>query len=140
MDAHAGLDAGADVAAVAQWITQTEAEWARYKAAQRATPQAQAKPMSPEKIAAIVRDLADLITVVRNADPADKAEIYTRLGLRLTYQPGEAPGTGTVRTEVHVSPTQHWQFEGVRGGIDPVSPHCSMCYSAEVDLQQTDGP
>jgi hypothetical protein len=28
----------------------------------------------------------------------------------------------------------------VRGGIDPVSPHCSMCYSAEVDLQQTDGP
>ena len=28
----------------------------------------------------------------------------------------------------------------VGGGIDPVSPHCSMCYSAEVDLQQTDGP
>ena len=27
-----------------------------------------------------------------------------------------------------------------RGGIDPVSPHCSMCYSADVDLQQTDGP
>jgi hypothetical protein len=26
-----------------------------------------------------------------------------------------------------------------RGGTDPVSPHCSMCYSAEVDLQQTDG-
>ena len=28
----------------------------------------------------------------------------------------------------------------VGGGIDPVSPHCSMSYSAEVDLQQTDGP
>ncbi len=28
----------------------------------------------------------------------------------------------------------------VGGGTDPVSPHCSMCYSAEVDLQQTDGP
>jgi site-specific DNA recombinase len=71
--------------------------------------------MSPEKIATIVRDLADLITVIRNADPADKAEIYTRPGLRLTYQPGEEPETGAVRTEVHVSPSQHWQFEGVRG-------------------------
>ena len=76
--------------------------------------------MSPEKIAAIVRDLAYLITVIRNADPADKAKIYTRLGLRLTYQPGEEPGTGTVRTEVHVSPSQHWQFEGVRG------PSCNL--------------
>jgi hypothetical protein len=28
----------------------------------------------------------------------------------------------------------------IGGGIDPVSPHCSMCYSAEVDLQQTGGP
>jgi hypothetical protein len=28
----------------------------------------------------------------------------------------------------------------VGGGTDPVSPHCSMCYSAEVDLQQTDRP
>jgi site-specific DNA recombinase len=52
--------------------------------------------MSPEKIAAIVRNLADLIMVVRNADPADKAEVYTQLGLRLTYQPGE----GTALTAV----------------------------------------
>ncbi len=33
--------------------------------------------MSPEKITAVVRDLADLITVVRNADPADKAPAPT---------------------------------------------------------------
>lgn len=72
--------------------------------------------MSQEKIAAVVRDLADLITVVRNAHPADKAEIYTRLGLRLTYEPGQEPGEGTVRTDVHVSPVHHWQFEGVRRG------------------------
>jgi hypothetical protein len=26
--------------------------------------------------------------VPRDADPADKAEIYSQLGLRLTYQPG----------------------------------------------------
>jgi hypothetical protein len=27
-----------------------------------------------------------------------------------------------------------------RGGTDPVSPHCSICYGADVDLQQPDGP
>ena len=113
---RAALDAGADATTVAKWITQTEAERARYKSAQRAGPQEPAEPMGPDKIAAIVRDLADLITVVRTADPADKAEIYTRLGLRLTYQP-EGPGEGTVRTEVPIiCPGQHWQFESVRGG------------------------
>ena len=28
----------------------------------------------------------------------------------------------------------------VRGGTDPVSPHCSISYGADIDLQQTDGP
>jgi hypothetical protein len=43
---------------------------------------------------------ADLITVAGAATPADKAQIYTGLGLRLACQPGEQ----LVRTEVHVSP------------------------------------
>jgi hypothetical protein len=46
---RAALDAGADPATVAQWITQTEAERARYQATRRAAPQPQAKPMSPER-------------------------------------------------------------------------------------------
>ncbi len=117
----AALDAGAEPATVAQWITRTEAERARYQAARRAAPQPQAKPMSPEKIAAIVRDLAYLITVIRNADPTDKAKIYTRLGLRLTYQPGEEPGTGTVRTEVHVSPASIGNSRVSEGGLEPLA-------------------
>jgi hypothetical protein len=28
----------------------------------------------------------------------------------------------------------------VRGGIDPVSPYCSISYGADIDLQQTDRP
>jgi hypothetical protein len=35
----------------------------------------------------LVTALSDLLTVLRRADPADKAEIYTQLGLRLTYEP-----------------------------------------------------
>jgi hypothetical protein len=30
----------------------------------------------------------DLIRLLRDADPRDKAELYSRIGLRLTYQPG----------------------------------------------------
>ena len=128
---RATLDAGAEPATVARWITETEAERARHKATKRtATPRPAATSMSRDEITSIVTTLADVLTVLRTADPADKAEIYTQLGLRLTYQPSER----LVRTEVHISPAQHWQFESVRGGTDPVSPHCSISYGAEINL------
>jgi len=39
--------------------------------------------MSKEEIAAIVNAITSLMTVLRDADPHDKAEIYGQLGLRL---------------------------------------------------------
>jgi site-specific DNA recombinase len=69
--------------------------------------------MSGAEISSVVSALSDLLAVLRAADPADKAEIYTRLGLRLTYRPAEQ----LVRAEVvPIIPAQHWQFERVRGG------------------------
>ena len=68
--------------------------------------------MSREEIAYVVTALSDLLAVLRQADPADKAEIYAQLGLRLVYHPGDQ----TVRAEAHINPAQHWQFESVRGG------------------------
>ena len=38
--------------------------------------------MSKEEIAAIVNAITSLMTVLRDADPHDKAEIYGQLGLR----------------------------------------------------------
>jgi site-specific DNA recombinase len=128
---RAALDAGADPATVARWITETEAERAGYQAIKRAAaPRPAATSMSRDEIASVVRALADLIEVVRAASSADRVQIYTGLGLRLTYQPSER----LVRTEVHISPAQHWQFESVRGGIDPVSPHCSISYGDDIGL------
>jgi len=126
---RAALDAGADPVTVARWITETETERAGYQAIKRAVPRPAQASMSRDEIASVVRALADLLTVVRTARPADKAQIYTGLGLRLTYQPSQR----LVRTEVHLSPA-HWQFESVRGGIEPVSPQCCIGYSAEIDL------
>ena len=67
--------------------------------------------MTREQIASIVTALGDILAVLRDADPADKAEIYSQLGLRLTYQPGQR----IVRAEAHLDQTPHWDFDSVRG-------------------------
>jgi len=43
--------------------------------------------MSKEEITAIVNAITSLITVLQDANPHDNAEIYSQLGLRLTYHP-----------------------------------------------------
>ena len=51
------------------------------------------------QIADPVGAFSDILTVLRNASEADKAEVYGRLGLRLVYQPEH----GTVRAEAWLS-------------------------------------
>jgi hypothetical protein len=53
-----------------------------------------------------------LAAVIRDADPADKAEIYRGLGLVLTYQ----PNAQLVRAKAHLSTDPRGVTVGVRGG------------------------
>ena len=107
---RAALDAGGDPATISRWITETTAERARYAARARlATPRA---PMTREQITSVVTALGDILAVLADADPADKAEIYGQLGLRLTYQPGRR----IVHAEAALNRTPHWVFDCVRGG------------------------
>jgi site-specific DNA recombinase len=108
--------AGADPASIARWITETEAERARLRTLAR--PVTPRPAMTRQEIEETVNSLADLFAVLRDADAADKAEIYTRLGLKLTYQPAGQ----IVQTELNVlSTAQHWFFDSVRGAIAPKS-------------------
>jgi site-specific DNA recombinase len=69
--------------------------------------------MTRQEIESTVTALAGLLAVIRDADPPDKAEIYTRLGLKLTYQPAGQ----IARTEMNaMSTAQHWLSDSVRGG------------------------
>src|SRR6266704_2290032 len=43
--------------------------------------------MTRDQISDLVGKLGDIISVRRDADPADRAEVYQQLGLRLTYHP-----------------------------------------------------
>lgn len=53
--------------------------------------------MSRDDIAAIVTAIGDLVRMIQETDPADKAEIYARLGLTLTYQPERRLVEATVK-------------------------------------------
>jgi site-specific DNA recombinase len=81
---RAALEAGTDPAVVAEWIKQIQAE--RAAAQTRAQLRSVDRPrMSREQIRYVVTTLTDLAAMIENADPRDKAEIYSGLGLRLTY-------------------------------------------------------
>ncbi|WP_406079026.1 hypothetical protein [Micromonospora sp. NBC_00858] len=108
---RAALDAGADPAVVTEWISQTQAERARAEADLHTHSSNRPRRMSRTEIKDLVQALGDIATVRRDADPTDKAEVYQRLGLRLTYQ----PETQTVRAAVNLS-AHRGVMVRVRGG------------------------
>ena len=80
---------------IGPWIAETQAKKVTAQAEIRtATGRRQ---MSRDDIAAIVAAFADLAQVVKEADPADKADLYAQLKLTLTYQPGRRPVEASVK-------------------------------------------
>jgi len=73
--------------------------------------------MTPDDIAAIVAALGDLARVVHDAEPADKAEIYTQLGLTLTYQPERRLVEATIKPGLNMC--KGFVSEG---GLEPGNP------------------
>jgi hypothetical protein len=119
---RAALEAGADPSVVTGWIAQAQADRARAHAdAARygAGSQSGARRMSREEITALVNEVADAVAVLRQADPADKAEVYRQLGVRLTYR----PETQTVSVQAHVGRPPWGNGLCPRGELNPHAPH-----------------
>ncbi|WP_329101498.1 recombinase family protein [Micromonospora sp. NBC_01699] len=114
---RATLDAGADPTVVTAWITQTQAERARAEADLQAQANTSSGRMTRSEITTLVHALGDMVTVLQDADPVDKAEVYRQLGLRLIYY----PDTQTVRTEIDLNAHRGVTVR-VRGGIRPHVP------------------
>jgi hypothetical protein len=72
--------------------------------------------MSEDEIEALVARLGSLAATLRDADPADKSEMYRQLGLRLAYQPGQQIVHGAIDLET----PGHW-FPMVSEGLEPLS-------------------
>ncbi|WP_406063175.1 hypothetical protein [Micromonospora sp. NBC_00860] len=114
---RAALDAGADLTMVTGWIAQTQAERARAETDLRANTGTAPRRMSRAEITTLVNALGDLAAVLRDADPAGKAEVYRQLGLRLNYQTEKQ----TVRAAIDLS-AHPGQNICVRGATRTVAP------------------
>ena len=110
---RAALEAGTDPATVGAWIAEVNAKRAAALASSaasrvRTNPQ---RRLSEEAINLMIQALGDIREVIQNAAPEDKARVYDKLGLRLTY----APGTKTVRAEMNLDPNNRGVMVSVRG-------------------------
>ena len=117
---RAALDAGADPTVVTSGIGQTLAETAKAEADLRITQTSCRRRMTETEIANLVQALGDIVTMLHDADPADpadKAEVYRQLGLRLTYR----PDTQTVRAEADLG-AHRGVMVRVRGDLKPPPP------------------
>ena len=111
---RAALDAGGDPVLIAGWIRETTAIKSATQARlslTTATPQR----MSEDQIAEIVGALGGLMTLLKQADTRDRAEIYSRVGLRMTYR----PGTETVLAEIVSSDLDGVPMRCPRGDLNP---------------------
>ncbi len=79
---RAALEAGADPVLVTNWMKETQAKRA---AAEARLSKPTGCRMTRDEIANLVKALGDLMQVLKYAEPADKTEVYGRLGLTLTY-------------------------------------------------------
>jgi site-specific DNA recombinase len=80
---RATLDAGADPALVAGWMAEVQGErlLAERDLAEAAPPAA----LTKEQIRTLVLSLRDIAQVLATADPKLKAEVYSELGIEITY-------------------------------------------------------
>jgi hypothetical protein len=83
---RAALDAGTDPTLVQQWITQVQAEKAAAEADLRQITGR--RTMTADEINTLVEAMSGIASILRQADPTDKAEVYRQLGIKLTYKPG----------------------------------------------------
>ena len=72
--------------------------------------------MTRDEIEAVVTALGAVARVVQAADPADKADIYARLRLSLTYQSEEKLVQATIKTGLDMC--KGFVYEG---GLEPRS-------------------
>jgi len=85
---RAALEAGTDPEIVSQWIAQVQAERSLAEARQRQRGARRGR-LGRQQIQYVVTTLTNLTRVIRTPTPRDKTEIYSQLGLRLTYHPEE---------------------------------------------------
>jgi hypothetical protein len=82
---QAVLDEGADAKVVARWMAQVHRERANLQTQLGHT--IPGGKLTSSQVRALVDALRDIVAVLADADPQDKADLYGELGVNLTYHP-----------------------------------------------------
>jgi hypothetical protein len=120
---RASIDAGGDPVAIGPWIAETQAKKVAAQAEIRTVTGR--RQMSRDEIEAIVTALGDLARVAQEAEPKDKADIYAKLRLTLTYQPGEKLVQATIKPALNMC--KGFVSEG---GLEPPCPFGALAPQA----------
>ena len=89
----------------------------------RATPTA---ALSREQVQAVIEQRADLAKGLRDAEPADMAGAYRKLGVRLTYHPGR----NLVQATASPRPANIGKWLVSEGGLEPPCPFGALAPQA----------
>jgi hypothetical protein len=81
---RAALDAGADPVVAAGWMAEVQGE--RLRAEVELGRSQPIEGLTKEEVRTLVKGLGEIASVLRTADPKDKADIYAKLGVRITYR------------------------------------------------------
>jgi site-specific DNA recombinase len=92
---RAALEAGADPAVIARWMTETQAR--RAEAETRLRPGTQRQVMTADHIATRVAEIGDIPAALASARPDEKAQLYSQLGLTMIYHPNASAVRVTAR-------------------------------------------
>jgi hypothetical protein len=85
---RAALEAGADPVLVTSRMKETQARRALAEA-RLTKPAERRRRMTQEEITSLATEVGVIMQALEEADPADKAQVYSRLGVTLTYHPNE---------------------------------------------------
>lgn len=81
------LDVGGDPEEIGRWMAGTRAERLKAEASLRAVNRK--KETTEQEIMELIPRLAEMTDVLKAADPADRNDLYTQMGLHLIYEPSE---------------------------------------------------
>lgn len=84
---RAALEAGTDPTVIAQWTSEVQAEQARAEHDLQRARKEHRPPPSRDELEQLIHDAGDLVIALDRTDSADRAALYTALGLRLRYEP-----------------------------------------------------
>lgn len=84
---RAALEARADPVLITSWMKETQARRALAEA--RLKKSAARRRLTQQEITNLLTEAERIMEALEGADPADKAQVHSRLGVTLTYHPNE---------------------------------------------------